>query len=70
MTDLRFKKFMDPENSKFRSENFMKEHIVNQNNETDSETFDNGEVKECKTANELIKNSIQRRVTRSMKKFI
>ena len=71
----RLKKFIDPKNSKFKDENCIKKHTV-EHSDTDTEnSSDNAKLEsevpiKKQTANELIKNSIERRVTRSMKKLI
>ena len=69
----RLKKFINPENSKFKNENCINKHTV-EHSDTDTENSSenaNSEVQiKHKKANELIKNSIERRVTRSMKKLI
>ena len=66
----RLKKFANPENSKFKNEESIRKHTVVNSDENDTEK-PQSEVKHNKhTANELIKNSIERRVTRSMKKLI
>ena len=48
----------------------MKEHTVNSDGEKNNQKIDQSEVAKCKKVNELIKNSIERRVTCSKKKFI
>jgi hypothetical protein len=68
----RLKLFIDPESSKFKNEESIKKHTVNENEGKD---IPNSKIKsevqiEKHKANELIKNSIERRVTRSMKKLI
>jgi hypothetical protein len=71
----RLKKFINPENSKFKDENCIKKHTV-EHSDTDTENgSENAKLGsevpiKNQTANELIKNSIERRVTRSMKKLI
>ena len=62
----RLKKFTDPEISKFRNEENMRKHTVCGDKENQNKVSDS-KVKDSK-ANELFKNSIERRVTRSMKK--
>ena len=69
----RLKKFIDPKSSKFKDENCIKKHTV-EHSDTENETG-NSQIKsevpiEKQTANKLIKNSIERRVTRLMKKSI
>jgi hypothetical protein len=67
----RLKKFTDPENSKFKNDKNIKEHTVEADDDMEERQIANKEVQSDKSrANELIKNSIERRVTRSMKKLI
>ena len=69
----RLKKFFDPKNSKFKDEDCIKKHTV-EHSDTDTENSSENARSEVPiknpTANDLIKNSIERRVTRSMKKLI
>ena len=68
----RLKKFTDPESSKFKNEKSIKEHTVDENDTNDTENLQlkKSEVQIGKNrANELIKNSIEHRVTRSMRKL-
>ena len=69
----RLKKFIDPQNSKFKNEECIKKHSVDHNdtgNNSENAKSDSEVPIKKHTANELIKNSIERRVTRSMKKLI
>jgi hypothetical protein len=69
----RLKKFIDPQNSKFKDEKCIRRHSVDHSdtkNSSESARTDSEVPIKKHTANELIKNSIERRVTRSMKKLI
>ena len=67
----RLKRFTDPENSKFKNDRNIRKHTVEDKSDTEKQQIAKNEVQSDKhKANELIKNSIKRRVTRSMKKLI
>ena len=68
----RLKKFADPEYSKFKNEESIKKHTVETSDKSDTQNSQNESEVQIKksNANELIKNSIERRVTRSMRKLI
>ena len=62
----RLKKFTNPENSKFKNEESIRKHTVDNSDANDTEK-PQSDVKNGKhTANELIKNTIERRVTSSI----
>ena len=64
----RLKKFTNPENSKFYCDKNIKKHMVESDGDIESKQNTKGEViNRSKKANELIKNSIECRVTLSMK---
>ena len=64
----RLKKFTNPESSKFHCDKSIKKHTVESDGEIESKQIAKGEVtNKSKKANELIKDSIERRITRSMK---
>ena len=68
----RLKKFTDPDYSKFKDGESIKQHTVETSDKSDTQNAQNEsevQIKKSK-ANELIKNSIERRVTRSMNKLI
>ena len=68
----RLKRFIDPKSSKFKDDESIKRHTVNPNEQNDThypQIESEGPIEKHR-ANELIKNSIERRVTRSMKRLI
>ena len=66
----RLKKFTDPENSKFKNDSYIKKHTVESGTKLDYTQIADKEAPSNRKTNELIKNAIERRVTRSMKKLI
>ena len=67
----RLKKFMNPENYKFKSVESIKKHTVGKDDENEIGQMVNKEISnKCIKTNQLIKNSIEFRVLHSMKKLI